>query len=118
MAAFAAVTFAMRQNVDEETAAAAGATTSVSSTTTGATSDLSIPYDAAARLAYDEWRAKFNKGAFDASKYETFKTNYEAVTVANVTEKKKAKDTGSTTAKSYALDEAGDQPGGADKVLV
>lgn len=120
LAAFAAATFAMRQNVDEEKAAAAPAPAASAPAPAPAspasTDDLSIPYDAAARLAYDAWRAEFNKGDFDASKYETFKTNYETVTVANVSEKKKAQDTGGT-AKTYALNEDGDQPGGADKVL-
>lgn len=57
--------------------------------------DLSIPYDAAARLAYDEWREQFNKGEFDAKRYASFKANYEAVTVANVVAKKEARESGS-----------------------
>ena len=60
-----------------------------SSTVTEATSDVSIPYDAAAKLAYDEWRGKYNKGDFDAQKYAAFKENYEIIVVANV---KAAKD--------------------------
>jgi hypothetical protein len=57
--------------------------------------DLSIPYDAAARLAYDEWRQQFNKGAFDEKRFVSFKANYEAVTVANVVAKKEARESGS-----------------------
>jgi len=60
-----------------------------SSTITEATTDVSIPYDAAAKLAYDEWREKYGKGDFDANKYEAFKQNYEVIVVANV---KAAKD--------------------------
>ena len=58
--------------------------------------DVSIPYDAAARLAYDEWRNQFNKGDFDEVRYPNFKANYEAITVANVVAKKRARETGST----------------------
>ncbi len=54
--------------------------------------DISVPYDAAARLAYDEWRAQFNKGGFNEKRYQNFKTNYEAVTIANVAAKKRARD--------------------------
>lgn len=57
--------------------------------------DLSIPYDAAARLAYDEWRVKFNKGAFDAQRFENFKANYEIITVANVVAKKRLRENSS-----------------------
>lgn len=57
--------------------------------------DVSIPYDAAARLAYDEWREQFNKGDFDAERFESFKSNYEAITVANIVAKKEARESGS-----------------------
>jgi hypothetical protein len=40
--------------------------------------DLSIPYDAAARLAYDKWRADYGKGEFDSIGYEMFKTQYKS----------------------------------------
>jgi len=73
------------------------------------TTDVSIPYDAAARLAYDEWRAQYNKGDFDPKRYETFKTNYETITVANVAAKKKAREEGSTVSLSLMkLNEFGD----------
>ena len=45
--------------------------------------DVSIPYDAAARLAYDEFRA----GGKEAD-FETFKPKYEQMAVAQVTLKK------------------------------
>jgi hypothetical protein len=50
--------------------------------------DLSIPYDAAARLAYDKWRVDYGKGEFDSASYDTFKTLYEKLMVAQVTAKK------------------------------
>ena len=56
--------------------------------------DVSIPYDAAARLAYDEWTKSYNK-PYDAARYETFKANYEALTVANVKAAKAAREAGS-----------------------
>lgn len=56
-------------------------------------SDISVPYDAAARLAYDEWCATYGK-KFDAARYQVFKENYEAITVMNVSAKKAARDSG------------------------
>ena len=55
--------------------------------------DISIPYDAAARLAYDGWCQTYGK-PFDAKRYETFKANYEALTIANVKAAKEARDAG------------------------
>ena len=70
--------------------------------------DLKIPYDAAARLAYDEWRAKYNKGAFDDERYQVFKDNYEAITVANVVAKKQARDEEGEPPALMTLNEYGD----------
>lgn len=71
--------------------------------------DLSIPYDAAARLAYDEWRAKYNKGEFDPARYQAFKANYETITVANVVAKKNARDAGDAESPALmTLNEFGD----------
>lgn len=56
--------------------------------------DVSIPYDAAARLAYDQWREQYQKGDFDESRFVKFKANYEAITVANVRAKKVAREKG------------------------
>lgn len=71
--------------------------------------DVSIPYDAAARLAYDEWRKEFNKGPFDDARFASFKVNYEAIAVANVVAKKRARDTGSEkTVPLMTLNEYGD----------
>lgn len=72
-------------------------------------SDVSIPYDAAARLAYDEWRAKYDKGNFDNARYPIFKANYEAITVANVVAKAQARQEGNDDAPSLlTLNEFGD----------
>ena len=70
--------------------------------------DVSIPYDAAARLAYDEWRAEYNKGEFDSARYKTFKTNYETITIANVSSKKKSRDDGTVSLSLMTLNEFGD----------
>jgi len=73
--------------------------------------DVSIPYDAAARLAYDEWRAKYNKGDFDPIRYQHFQANYETITIANVVAKKQARDNGNDSASPpslMALNEYGD----------
>ena len=58
----------------------------------GAAFDVSVPYDAAARLAYDEWLGRFDKGDFDPDRYPIFRGNYERVAVQNVTTKKKARE--------------------------
>jgi hypothetical protein len=69
--------------------------------------DVSIPYDAASRLAYDEWREQYQKGAFDDTRYQSFKTNYEAITVANVSAKKVAREKGEEP-RLMSLNEYGD----------
>lgn len=50
--------------------------------------DVSIPYDAAARLAYDEWRS----GKFDEVDYQKFKEVYELKSVAEVTASRYARE--------------------------
>lgn len=69
--------------------------------------DVSVEYDSAARLAYKDWCAKFGKEASD-SRFETFKSNYEAITVANVSAAKKARDDGAARPKDLELNEYGD----------
>lgn len=69
---------------------------------------MKIQYDAAARLAYDDWREQFNKGDFDEVRYQVFKTNYEAITVANVVAKKAAREEGSEVPGLMKLNEYGD----------
>jgi hypothetical protein len=71
-------------------------------------SDVSIPYDAAARLAYDDWRVQYNKGDFDSNRYLNFKNNYETITVANVVAKKRARDEGTVSISLMTLNEFGD----------
>jgi Cathepsin propeptide inhibitor domain (I29) len=84
------------------------ATLGMAETDVGA--DVSVPYDAAARLAYDQWRSQYDKGAFDAKRYESFKRNYETITVANVIAKKRAREqqTGTVSLSLLSLNEFGD----------
>jgi hypothetical protein len=70
--------------------------------------DLSIAYDAAARMAYDQWRSQYNKGDFDEERFASFKANYEAITVANVSAKKASRDSGSDAPRMLTLNEFGD----------
>jgi len=80
LAAFAAATFFMRERVDEEASAApASAPTSTAATTSNVV-DLSIPYDAAAKLAYE----KSDK----SMAYLDFKKKFESDAVADVIAKK------------------------------
>ena len=71
-------------------------------------SDVSVPYDAAARLAYDEWRDEYLKGQFDPVRYEAFKANYEAIAVMNVSAKKKAREAGDDSPSLLNLNEYAD----------
>lgn len=70
--------------------------------------DVSVPYDAAARLAYDDWLQEFSKGDFSEQRYQQFKTNYEALTSANMAAKKVARDEGTGTVDLLTLNEYGD----------
>eukprot|EP00568_Trieres_chinensis_P011424 CAMPEP_0183308206 /NCGR_PEP_ID=MMETSP0160_2-20130417/20428_1 /TAXON_ID=2839 ORGANISM="Odontella Sinensis, Strain Grunow 1884" /NCGR_SAMPLE_ID=MMETSP0160_2 /ASSEMBLY_ACC=CAM_ASM_000250 /LENGTH=210 /DNA_ID=CAMNT_0025471991 /DNA_START=23 /DNA_END=655 /DNA_ORIENTATION=+ len=54
--------------------------------------DVSIPYDAAARLAYDTWCAENGKGGFDSKGYAQFKMIYEGMSVTEVIQKKYARE--------------------------
>lgn len=90
LAAFAAATFAMRGSVDEREATAASSSSSSSTpaaatSTTPAGPDLSVPYDAAARLAYEKSSKSMG--------YEAFRKKYEADAVADVTAKAQRKQT-------------------------
>jgi len=69
--------------------------------------DVSIPYDAAASFAYDEWRSQYGKGEFDQARYPNFEKNYMAVAVANVSAKKRARESGETPSL-MTLNEYGD----------
>jgi hypothetical protein len=80
----------------------------VSTSATDNDVDVSIPYDAAARLEYDQWRTNFKKGDFNDARYATFKANYEAITVSNVAAKKKAREEGGDAPSMLLLNEYGD----------
>ena len=54
-------------------------------------SDVSIPYDAAAELAYSGWIKKYDR-PYDAVRYEVFLSNYKAIMVMNVSSKRKARE--------------------------
>jgi hypothetical protein len=59
--------------------------------TTETDTDVSIPYDSAAELAYSGWIAKYDK-PYDDERYAVFLSNYKAITIMNVSAKKKARD--------------------------
>ena len=54
--------------------------------------DVSIPYDAAARLAYDNWRVEQDKGDFNVETYKAFKEIYTQLAVTEVVVKKKSRE--------------------------
>jgi hypothetical protein len=101
-AAFAAATFLMRGRGDDSgtgtttisPASVASPPPASSPSQSLSSTDVSIPYDAAARLAYDEWRAAHKKGDYDEAKFFNFKAKYLAVTSDNMAAKKVARDTG------------------------
>jgi hypothetical protein len=110
--AFAIGTYLMRGRNKTNEKVSNVSTTKQSSTPISASinpiDDVSIPYNSAALLAYDEWRHQFNKGTFDESKFEKFMANYEAITVKNVVAKKKAREQGASPQLSI-LSENADQ---------
>jgi len=81
---------------------------SVVSPLRAASSDVSIDYDSAAKLAYAEWRGLNGKGDFDAARFESFKGNYEALTIANVKAAKKARDEATGDIQRLELNEFAD----------
>ena len=54
--------------------------------------DVSVPYDAAARLAYAAWKSAREDFQDSAEAYSRFKTMYEMTTVAQVTAKQRVRD--------------------------
>ena len=74
---------------------------------TAESTDVTVPYDAAAELAYSEWIAQYDK-PFDAQRYEVFKANYKAITVMNVSAKKKARESGDGSPSLLTLNEFAD----------
>lgn len=69
--------------------------------------DVSVPYDAAARLAYDAWCDTYGKEA-NETRFAAFKANYEAITVANIKAKKAAVDAGVPVPTQLSLNQFGD----------
>eukprot|EP00978_Attheya_sp_CCMP212_P042112 scaffold251379_cov38-Attheya_sp.AAC.1 len=88
--AFSPASFAARTGATASTTMTPSflSSTALSSTVN---SDVSVVYDSAARLAYQGWCAKYDKPQ-EESRYAVFKANYEAITVANVSAVKKARD--------------------------
>ena len=81
--------------------------------------DVSIPYDAACRLAYEDWKVKYDKTTprqndplSAEERYRQFRISYERVTIANVAAKKKVRDAGgfeeARTLNCVELDEYAD----------
>ena len=58
--------------------------------------------------AYEEWRVAFNKGDFDMTRYEQFKTNYIAMTKENLRARRAAIDAGLQPPTFKSLNEYGD----------
>jgi hypothetical protein len=69
--------------------------------------DVSVEYDAAARLAYKDWCAKFGKEPSE-ERFVTFKANYETIAVANVSAAKEARDNETERPQDLELNEFGD----------
>lgn len=69
--------------------------------------DVSIPYDSAAELAYKGWIDKYNK-PYDSTRYEVFVSNYKAITVMNISAKKEARDDGTSNPSLLSLNEFAD----------
>ena len=66
------------------------------------------PNDDSIRKAYDSWRLTYNKGTFDAMRYENFKRNYVKLSDANTAAMKKARMHGVPLPKPLELNEFGD----------
>jgi hypothetical protein len=79
----------------------------MASPATTESTDVSVPYDAAAELAYSEWIAQYDK-SYNAERYEVFKDNYKAITVMNVSAKKKARESGDDSPSLLTLNEFAD----------
>ena len=58
--------------------------------------------------AYEDWRSHHKKGAYDAARYENFKTNYLALAGANAAAMKQARDQGRAAPEPLKLNEYGD----------
>lgn len=114
--AFAPASLACRNNnhatVDQQTTSFASSPVARSMSSATATKmameyDVSVEYDAAARLAYKEWCAKFGKEPSE-ERFGTFKANYETIAVANVVAAKEARDNETERPQDLELNEFGD----------
>ena len=114
--AFAPASLACRKNnhvtVDQQTTSFASSPVARSMSSATATKmameyDVSVEYDAAARLAYKEWCAKFGKEPSE-ERFGTFKANYETIAVANVVAAKEARDNEMERPQDLELNEFGD----------
>lgn len=54
--------------------------------------NVEIPYDAATRLAYDEWRREHNSAPYSEEGYSVFRKMYTAQAIADATTKKLTRD--------------------------
>ena len=72
------------------------------------TVDVSIDYDAAAKLAYSRWCEKCGKDAGDRTRFAHFRTNYEAIAVADVVAAKQTAGEGMERVLDLILNEFGD----------
>ena len=66
------------------------------------------PDDEAVRNAYAQWRQKYNKGDFDAQRYQNFKSNFLAVSAKNNMELQRARQSGQQPPTPTQLNEYGD----------
>ena len=51
---------------------------------------MSVPYNAAARLAYGEWLFKYSKEDAGLERYGSFRKRYESIAIINAISKKRA----------------------------
>ena len=78
------------------------ATTSVEAAPTFPFSDRQV------RFAYDEWRLIYNKGDYDAERFENFKTNHKTLTISNLKAREKAAADGRPVPQWMSLNGYGD----------
>jgi hypothetical protein len=78
------------------------ATTSVEASPTFPFSDRQV------RFAYDEWRLIYNKGDYDAERFENFKTNHKTLTISNLKAREKAAADGRPVPQWMSLNGYGD----------
>jgi hypothetical protein len=72
-------------------------------------SPLTFPFsDRQVRFAYDEWRLIYNKGDYDAERFESFKTNHKTLTISNLKAREKAAGDGRPIPQWMSLNGYGD----------